>query len=73
MADDRQTVFQAIGRRLGLFYQVGGQPQAGPGKGPQAKSRYDRGLLNSRRLDEDIDDLRARIAALEQRLNADGR
>jgi hypothetical protein len=72
MADDRQTVFQTIGRRLSLLYQVDGQPKAGPGKGHQAKSRYDRGLLTSRRLDEDIDDLRARIAALEQRLNADG-
>jgi hypothetical protein len=72
MAADRQTLCQTLGRRLGALYQVDGQPNRAPGKGPGAKSRYDRGFLTSRRLDEDIDDLRARIVALERRLNADG-
>lgn len=59
-----RSLLLRLGRRLGLIYQRNGQPS------PQApkRSRYDRGLQASPRLDEDIDELRARLEALEHRL-----
>lgn len=51
---------------LGLVYSEQGQPMSGS---PKRASRYRRGAVSpSPRLDEDIDDIRARLAALEDRL-----
>jgi hypothetical protein len=50
--------------RVGVVYRDGGEPLPG---GPGA-SRYERGLGVSPRLDQDLDALTAKIAALEARL-----
>ncbi|WP_100350350.1 hypothetical protein [Luteimicrobium subarcticum] len=50
--------------RLGLAFSPDGAPRT-PGRRP---SRY--GPTVSRRVDEDVDALRARVAALEARLDA---
>ena len=53
-----------LAQRLGVVYREGGEPRPG---GP-ARSRYDRGLQVSPRLDQDVDELRARLEAIEARL-----
>lgn len=49
-----------LGQRLGLVYPEDGSPA----RDGQRRSRY--GLYVSRRLDQDLDDLRARLSALEE-------
>jgi len=52
-----------LGQFLGLIYADDGQPRQPTSR----RSRYG-GPVVSPRLDEDVDELRARIDALEQRL-----
>jgi hypothetical protein len=60
-SDDRGFIRRVLDR-LGLTYQPGGQPVD-----RRRKSRYDRGWSAvSSRLDEDIDELRARLERLEK-------
>jgi hypothetical protein len=47
-------------QRLGLVYQPGGKPRRGNGR----RSRY--GIYVSRRLDEDLEELRTRLDRLER-------
>jgi hypothetical protein len=56
--------FRRVGQYLGLVYADDGRPQ----QLGHRRSRYDCGPLGSPRLDEDIDDLRARLDDLERRL-----
>jgi hypothetical protein len=59
--NDRGLFRRALDR-LGFTYQPGGEPSTG-----KKRSRYDRGWSAvSARLDEDIDELRARIERLEK-------
>ena len=51
---------QRLGRRLGLLHDSDGAPTPG---GPK-RSRY--GVYVSPRVDQDIDELRRRLAALER-------
>lgn len=65
MAD--ASALERVLRYLGLAAAPGGRPLRS-GRGP---SRYAVGTSVTQRLDEDVDDLRARLDALERRL--DGR
>jgi hypothetical protein len=67
MTSEGQSKWRDALAALGLVYRRGGEP--GP-DAPRA-SRYDRGAFVSPRLDQDIDELRARLAALEQRFASD--
>jgi hypothetical protein len=61
----RPSTARRLGQKLGLIYAEHGQPsEAAP-----RKSRYDRGLFVSPRLDEDVDALLQRVAELERRLD----
>ena len=67
VANDRSGAgakpLRTLGEYLGLLHpDDDARRQAG-------RSRYARGLPVARRLDEDIDDLRARVAELERRLD----
>jgi len=64
---NRQNRLLKISRYLGLSYAEGGRPFPGA----SLRSRYTRGwpLPLSPRLDQDLDELRAQVEALEQRLN----
>jgi len=66
---NRQNRLLRIGRYLGLSYAEGG----GPLPGASLHSRYHRAwrLFSplSPRLDQDLDELRAQVEALERRLN----
>jgi len=53
-----------LGQYLGLIYADEGQPRQPISR----RSRYDRGPFVSPRQDEDVDELRGRLDALEQRL-----
>ena len=59
---ERNTATRRILIYFGLANPPGGQPRAGK----RGRSRYS--VYVSRRLDEDVDELRARIAALEAEL-----
>ena len=66
-AANRQNRLLKISRYLGLSYAEGGRPHPGA----SLRSRYTRGwpLPLSPRLDQDLDELRAQVEALERRLN----
>jgi hypothetical protein len=68
MPDPDKGTWNRIAQRFGLVYRPAGEPLEG---GPR-QSRYDRGVSVSPRLDQDIDELPARLAALEARLNDSG-
>ncbi len=53
-----------LGQYLGLIYADEGQPRQPIGR----RSWYDGGPFVSPRLNEDVDELRGRLDALEQRL-----
>jgi len=55
-----------LGQYLALVYADDGRPQRGQAR----RSRYDRDPFVSPRLNEDVDDLRARLEALERRLGS---
>jgi len=59
------TAWRRLGQYLGLLDEDEDQPR----RGNRKSSRYNRGQLASSRLDEDIDELRARLEALERRLD----
>lgn len=59
-----EGLFTGLAKRAGLVYREGGQPLPG---GPDS-SRYARGFGVSPRLDQDVDELVARVADLEARL-----
>lgn len=63
--ENRQpSLLQRLLHHLGLAYQ----PENAPGPGAPRHSRYDRMRSSvSPRLDQDIDELRSRLDALEQR------
>ena len=62
----RGSLWNRAAVRLGLVHSDDGFPRTGDSR---RSSRYQRGIAGpSARLDEDIDELRARIAALESRL-----
>jgi hypothetical protein len=65
VAQGRNSAFRRLSTLLGLTYAPGAEPSANA----PSKSRYRRGFEVSPRLDEDLDDLRRRVAALEQRLD----
>ena len=56
----RPSMLRRLGQGLGLIYSETGAPLAG---GPK-RSRY--GLYVSPRLDQDLDDLRRRLEAIER-------
>jgi hypothetical protein len=62
---NRQSRLLKISRYLGLSYAKGGRPL----RGASLRSRYTRGwpLPLSPRLDQDLDELRAQVEALERR------
>lgn len=58
--------WRRLGQYLGLIYADEGQPRSDV----KRRSRYDRRPFVSPRLDEDIDELRSRLAELERRLGS---
>lgn len=68
MESGERQELRGLGQRLGLLYQDGGQP----GASAPRRSRYVRGTSVSPRLDEDIDELLARVVALEDQLRRRG-
>lgn len=60
---DQPSTFRRVMVFLGLAYDPAAEP-----RGARGLSRYSVGTLVSRRLDEDLDELRARVEELERRL-----
>lgn len=53
-----------LGQFLGLIYADEGEPRSGSSR----RSRYERGPFVSPRLDQDVDDILARLSEVERKL-----